>query len=141
MDVANETGYNTESDEKFEAVAVVVNEFNSREVVIAAVKEYTIQRGIDYKLYESEPTTFYAKCVQYRTSCDWLIRYYWVIRRYNGSLTCTRSTISQDHAKLDSDTIVEVIKLLVEAGLSIKVKSVITEVQSKYNYTISYCKA
>ncbi|XP_025638483.1 uncharacterized protein [Arachis hypogaea] len=123
-------------------------EFNSREVVIPSVKEYTIRRGVDYRVYESEPTTFYAKCVQYGTSCDWLIRvslmkrqYCWVIRRYNGSHTCTRSTISQDHAKLDSDTIAEAIKPLVEADPSIKVKSIIAEVQSKFNYTISYRKA
>ncbi|XP_015953780.1 uncharacterized protein LOC107478147 [Arachis duranensis] len=148
-------GYNTESDEEFEVPTVIVDgefvvgmEFNSREAVIAAVKEYTIQRGVDYRVYESEPTTFYAKCVHYGTSCDWLIRvslikrqYCWVIRRYNGSHTCMRSTISQDHAKLDSGTIAEAIKSLVEADPSLKVKSVIAEVQSKFNYTISYRKA
>ncbi|XP_025703870.1 uncharacterized protein [Arachis hypogaea] len=60
---------------------------------------------------------------------------------YNGSHTCTRATISQDHSKLDSNTIAEVIKPLVEVDPSIKVKSVITEVKSKFNYTISYQKA
>ncbi|RYQ85647.1 hypothetical protein Ahy_B10g105224 [Arachis hypogaea] len=67
--------------------------------------------------------------------------YCWVIRRYNGSHMCTKSTISQYHAKLDFDIIVEAIKPLVEADPSMKVKSVIAEVQSKFNYTISYCKA
>ncbi|MED6151529.1 hypothetical protein PIB30_083395 [Stylosanthes scabra] len=38
-------------------------EFNSRESVIKAVKEYTISRGVDYLVRESEPTTFYAQCV------------------------------------------------------------------------------
>ncbi|RYR42044.1 hypothetical protein Ahy_A08g038489 [Arachis hypogaea] len=78
---------------------------------------------------------------------DWRIRvsiirrkYCWVIRRYDGSHTCTRVTISQDHSKLDSNTIEEAIKPLVEADTSIKVKSVIAEVQSKFNYTISYRK-
>ncbi|RYQ98441.1 hypothetical protein Ahy_B08g094481 [Arachis hypogaea] len=82
------------------------------------------------------------------SGCDWLIRismvsrkYCWVIRRYNDSHTCTRATISQDHSKLDSSTIVEAIKPLVEADPSIKVKLVIAEVQSKFNYTISYRKA
>ncbi|RYQ92588.1 hypothetical protein Ahy_B09g098813 [Arachis hypogaea] len=39
-------------------------------------------------VYESEPLTFYAKCTQYGSGCDWLIRvsminrkYCWVIRR------------------------------------------------------------
>ncbi|RYQ85780.1 hypothetical protein Ahy_B10g105384 [Arachis hypogaea] len=123
-------------------------EFSSREAVIKAVKEYTIRRSVDYRVYESEPLTFYAKCTQYVSGCDWLIRvslisrkYCWVIRRYNGSHTCTRATISQDHLKLDSITIAEAIKPLVEAGPFLKVKSVIAEVQSKFNYTVSYRKA
>ncbi|XP_057734692.1 uncharacterized protein LOC130950174 [Arachis stenosperma] len=123
-------------------------EFGSREAVIKAIKEYTIRRSVDYRVYESEPLTFYAKCTQYGSGCDWLIRvsmisrkYCWVIRRYNGSHTCTRATISQDHSKLDSLTIAEAIKPLVEADPSLKVKSVIAEVQSKFNYTISYRKA
>ncbi|QHO04588.1 uncharacterized protein DS421_13g441480 [Arachis hypogaea] len=123
-------------------------EFSLREAVIKAMKDYTIRRGVDYRVYESEPTTFYAKCTQYDGGCDWLIRvtkmqkkYSWEIRRYNGSHTCTRSTISQDHSKLDSKTVAEAIKPLVEVDLSIKVKPVIAEVQSKFNYTISYRKA
>ncbi|RYR10309.1 hypothetical protein Ahy_B05g078784 [Arachis hypogaea] len=127
---------------------VIGMEFSSREVVVATIKDYTICRGVDYQVYESEPTIFYAKCVQYGNNCDWLIRvslirkkYCWEIRRYNGSHTCTRSTISQDHCKLDSDTIAEVIKPLVEANPSLKVRSVIADVQAKFNYTVSYRKA
>nr|XP_025625118.1 uncharacterized protein LOC112717245 [Arachis hypogaea] len=70
-------------------------EFSSREVVIKAIKEYTIRRSVDYR----------------------------------------------DHSKLDSNTIAEAIKPLVEADPSLKVKSVIAEVQSKFNYTVSYRKA
>ncbi|RYR10053.1 hypothetical protein Ahy_B05g078519 [Arachis hypogaea] len=123
-------------------------EFSSREEVIKAMKDYIIRRGVDYRVYESEPTTFYAKCTQYGKGCDWLIRvtkmqkkYCWEIRRYNGSHTCTRSTISQDHSKLDSKIVAEAIKPLVEVDPSLMVKSVIAEVQSKFNYTISYRKA
>ncbi|XP_016192031.1 uncharacterized protein LOC107632908 [Arachis ipaensis] len=122
-------------------------EFSSREAIIKAMKEYTLRRSVDYRVYESEPLTFYAKCTQYGSGCDWLIRvnmtsrkHCWVIRRYNGSHTCTRATISQDHSKLDSNTIAEAIKPLVEADPSLKVKSVIAEVQSKFNYTVSYRK-
>ncbi|RYQ93561.1 hypothetical protein Ahy_B09g099829 [Arachis hypogaea] len=123
-------------------------EFSSKEAIIKAIKEYTIRRSVDYRVYESEPLTFYAKCTQYGSGCDWLIRvsmirrkYCWVIRRYNGSHTCTRSTISQDHSKLDSTTIAEAIKPLVEADPALKVKSVIAEAQSKFNYIVSYRKA
>ncbi|XP_072074398.1 uncharacterized protein [Arachis hypogaea] len=95
-------------------------EFSSREAVIKAIKDYTIRRSVDYRVYESEPLTFYAKCTLYGSGCDWLIR---------------------DHSKLDSITIAEAIKQLVEADPSLKVKSVIAEVQSKFNYTVSYQKA
>ncbi|XP_016206297.1 uncharacterized protein LOC107646637 [Arachis ipaensis] len=82
-------------------------EFSSREAVIRAMKEVSMISR----------------------------KYYWIIRRYNGSHTCTKATISQDHLKLDSNTIAEAIKPLVEADPSLKVKSVIAEVQSKFNYT------
>ncbi|RYQ96622.1 hypothetical protein Ahy_B08g092445 [Arachis hypogaea] len=84
----------------------------------------------------------------YERGCDWLIRASlirkkgcWEIRRYNGRHTCTIGTISQDHSKLDSDTVAEAIRPLVETDPSIKVKSIIAEVQSRFNYTISYRKA
>ncbi|RYR15176.1 hypothetical protein Ahy_B04g071902 [Arachis hypogaea] len=123
-------------------------EFGSRESVISTIKSYTISRGVDYTVYESEPQTFYAKCKGYGAGCDWLIRASlirkkacWEIRRYNGKHTCTMGTISQDHAKLDSDTIADAIRPLVESDPSIKVKSIIAEVQSRFNYTVSYRKA
>ncbi|XP_057740420.1 uncharacterized protein LOC130957591 [Arachis stenosperma] len=50
---------------------------------------------------------------------------------------CTRSIVSQYHAKLDFDIIAKVIKPLVKADPSMEMKSVIAEVQSKFNYTIT----
>ncbi|XP_016205201.1 uncharacterized protein LOC107645634 [Arachis ipaensis] len=102
-------------------------EFGSRKSVISAIKNYSISRGVDYTVYESEPQIFYAKCKG--------------IRRYNGKHTYTVDTISQDHAKLDSDTIADAIRPLVKVDPSIKVKSVIAEVQCRFNYTVSYRKA
>ncbi|RYQ80096.1 hypothetical protein Ahy_Scaffold1g106732 isoform K [Arachis hypogaea] len=123
-------------------------EYRSRKSVVAAIRSFTISRGVDYDVFESEPQTFYAKCKMYGRGCDWLIRASlirrkgcWEIRRYNGRHTCTIGTISQDHSKLDSDTVAEAIRPLVESDPSIKVKSIIAEVQSRFNYTISYRKA
>ncbi|XP_016186200.1 uncharacterized protein LOC107627905 [Arachis ipaensis] len=111
----------------------------------AAAEDGEFSVGMEFGSRES---TFYAKCKGYGAGCDWLIRASlirkkacWEIRRYNGKHTCTMGTISQDHAKLDSDTIADAIRPLVEADPSIKVKSIIAEVQSKFNYTISYRKA
>ncbi|XP_015952508.1 uncharacterized protein LOC107477056 [Arachis duranensis] len=123
-------------------------EYSSRKSVVAAIRSFTIAKGVEYEVYESEPQTFYAKCKMYGRGCDWLIRASlirkkgcWEIRRYNGSHTCTIGTISQDHSKLDSDTVADTIRPLVETDPSIKVKSIIAEVQSRFNYTISYRKA
>ncbi|XP_057745381.1 uncharacterized protein LOC130963268 [Arachis stenosperma] len=44
--------------------------FGSRESVISTIKSYTISRGVDYTVYESEPQTFYAKCKGYGAGCD-----------------------------------------------------------------------
>ncbi|RYR67017.1 hypothetical protein Ahy_A03g013234 isoform A [Arachis hypogaea] len=123
-------------------------EFGSRESVISAIKSYTISRGVDYIVYESKPQTFYVKCKGYGVECDWLIRanlirkkVQWEIRRYNGEHMCTMGTISQYHGKLDSDTIVNAIRPLIEAKPLIKVKSIITKDQSRSNYIVSYYRA
>ncbi|MED6141735.1 hypothetical protein PIB30_106481 [Stylosanthes scabra] len=75
-------GYYSDSEEEFEGnyemdgptyvpggEFAIGMEFNSRESVIKAVKEYTISRGVDYWVRESEPTTFYARCVQHAANC------------------------------------------------------------------------
>ncbi|RYR39232.1 hypothetical protein Ahy_A09g044730 [Arachis hypogaea] len=57
-------------------------EFSSREAVIKAVKDYSIRRSVYYRLFESESLTFYAKCTQYGSGCDWLIRVSLISRKY-----------------------------------------------------------
>ncbi|RYR61909.1 hypothetical protein Ahy_A04g019159 [Arachis hypogaea] len=75
-----------------------------------------------------------AECLIRKKAC-------WEIRRYNGKHTCTMGMISHDHTKLDSDTIVDAIRTLVEADSLINVKSIIAKLQSRFNYTINYYKA
>ncbi|RYR36467.1 hypothetical protein Ahy_A09g041432 [Arachis hypogaea] len=89
-------------------------EYSSRKSVVATIRSYTIFRGVDYNVYESKPHTFYAECKMYGRGYDWIIRASlirkkgcWKIRRYNGRHTCTIGTISQDHSKLDSNTVAE----------------------------------
>ncbi|RYQ98584.1 hypothetical protein Ahy_B07g086333 [Arachis hypogaea] len=113
----------------------------SRESVISTIRSYTIAKGVDYIVYELKPQIFYTKCKRYGTGCDWLIRASliqkkgcWEIRRYNGKNMCTMGMISQEHAKLDSNTIADAIRPLIEVNPSVKVRSIIEEVQSKFNY-------
>ncbi|RYR47403.1 hypothetical protein Ahy_A07g033331 isoform B [Arachis hypogaea] len=49
-------------------------EYSSIKIVIAVIWNYTIPRGVDYVVYESEPETFYAKCKTYGCKYDWLIQ-------------------------------------------------------------------
>ncbi|XP_015933132.1 uncharacterized protein LOC107459414 [Arachis duranensis] len=107
------TGVADAEDEEF----WIGMEYSSRKSVVASIRSFTIAKGVDYEVYESEPQTFYAKCKMYGRGCDWLIRASlirkkgcWEIRRYNGRHTCTIETISQDHFKLDSDTVAEAIR-------------------------------
>ncbi|XP_025627850.1 uncharacterized protein [Arachis hypogaea] len=81
--------------------------YSSRKSIVAAIRSFTIAKGVDYEVYESEPQTFYTKCKMYG-------------RGY---------------------TVADAIRPLVETDPSIKVKSIIAEVQSRFNYTISYRKA
>ncbi|RYQ99827.1 hypothetical protein Ahy_B07g087839 [Arachis hypogaea] len=101
-------------------------EFSYRETVIKAMKDYTIQKCLDYRMYESELTTFYAKCTQYGAGCNWLIR---VSKMWKKSFEAR----FQHNCRSN--------KAVGRVDPSIKVKSVIAEVQSKFNYTINYCKA
>ncbi|RYR34320.1 hypothetical protein Ahy_A10g049122 [Arachis hypogaea] len=45
-------------------------EYSSRKSVVAVIKSYTISRGVNYNVYESEPQTFYAKCKKYGHGCN-----------------------------------------------------------------------
>ncbi|RYQ97256.1 hypothetical protein Ahy_B08g093283 [Arachis hypogaea] len=118
-------------------------EYSSRNSVVATIRSYTITKGVDYNVYEPEPQKSYAKCNSYGRGWAWLIRASLIRKkiRYNGRHTCNMGMISQDHSKLDSDTDAEAIRQLVELDPSMKVKSIIAEVQSRFNYTISYRKA
>ncbi|RYR18954.1 hypothetical protein Ahy_B03g063580 [Arachis hypogaea] len=108
-----------------------------------SIKRYIISRRIDYTVYELS----HRHSMQNAKGCDWLIRASLIrkkdcseIKRYNGKHMCNMGTISQDHAKLDTYTIADAIRSLDEAE-SIKVKSIIAEVQSRFNYIVSYRKA
>ncbi|KAL4300358.1 hypothetical protein AHAS_Ahas17G0192900 [Arachis hypogaea] len=38
-------------------------EFSSREAGVMEIRNYTISKGVDYRVYEFELLTFYAKCL------------------------------------------------------------------------------
>ena len=121
--------------------------FSNREVIVRAVKNYSISRSVDYKVHESELLTFYCKCKHFGSGCHWLIRVsfrknqdIWEVRKYNGPHTCTSAMLSQDHTKLDSNMIAQYIEPMVRADPSLKVKNVIAKIQNRYGYLTTYPK-
>ena len=96
------------------------NAIQDREVVVQAIKSHNISKVVDYRMHDLEPMTFYRKCIRYGVNCGWLARasfnknkHIWLIRKYSGPHTYARTRISQDHMKLDSDTVTQCIEPMV----------------------------
>ncbi|XP_050876622.1 uncharacterized protein LOC127080336 [Lathyrus oleraceus] len=64
----------------------------------------------------------------------------WKIGKLGGPHTCTTTSMSQDHRKLNSEMISKSIMKLVNHDASLKVKVIIAHVAEKYRYIISYKK-
>ncbi|XP_057723475.1 uncharacterized protein LOC130939381 [Arachis stenosperma] len=84
--------------------------FPNRETPMLAVKNYNIRRSAEYKVVESDQTS------------------------------CLASSVSQDHAQLDSNVICQHIFSMVHADATICVKVLQGSVESAYGYKVSYKK-
>ncbi|XP_020992300.2 uncharacterized protein LOC107477298 [Arachis duranensis] len=84
--------------------------FLNRETAMLAVKNYNIRRGAEYKVVESDQAS------------------------------CLATSMSQDHAQLDSDVICHHIHPMVQADATICVKVLQGSVESAYGYKVSYKK-
>ncbi|MED6210769.1 hypothetical protein PIB30_067237 [Stylosanthes scabra] len=48
--------------------------FQSKEKVLLALKNYSIRRGVEYKVFESDHDKYHGKCKEFGNGCNWLIR-------------------------------------------------------------------
>ncbi|XP_052882757.1 uncharacterized protein LOC128291605 [Gossypium arboreum] len=85
---------------------------------------------------------------RFEKGCNWRIRaafiqkyQIWEIRKFVGPHTCTSTRMTEDHRKLDSKTICTCIMPMVEDMPTIKVWVLITEMQARFQYRVSYRKA
>ncbi|XP_019423103.1 PREDICTED: uncharacterized protein LOC109360782 [Lupinus angustifolius] len=97
---------------------------------------------------ESRPDRYVAKCKHFGAGCEWRIRAcynvkrdYWEIRKISGTHSCVSMVVSQDHSKLNSSFIADLIVNLVSADPSIPVKALVKWVVSRFGYTVTYRKA
>ncbi|XP_057747802.1 uncharacterized protein LOC130966996 [Arachis stenosperma] len=69
--------------------------FQSKEEAVLSVKDYSIRRGVEYRVMESDSLKYQGRCKEFGNGCTWLIRIVmrkrkstWEVRRYNGPHTC-----------------------------------------------------
>ncbi|XP_016171607.1 uncharacterized protein LOC107613922 [Arachis ipaensis] len=80
----------------------------TKEEVVMSVKDYSIPRGVQYRVMESDHLKYLGRCKEFGNGCTWMIRValrqrksIWDVRRYNEAHTCLATLISSDHRQLD----------------------------------------
>ncbi|XP_015959398.1 uncharacterized protein LOC107483280 [Arachis duranensis] len=65
--------------------------FQNKDEAVLSVKDYSIRRGVEYQVLESDHLKYHGKCKEFDKGCSWLIRILlrarkgtWEVRRYNG---------------------------------------------------------
>ncbi len=122
--------------------------FRCKEECIYAIKRYNMKISVDYKVSVSTPTIYVGECWKAAEGCNWRVRaafirssQMWEIRKFVGPHTCTSTRMTEDHGKLDSKTICTCIMPMVKDMPTVKVSVLITEMQARFQYRVSYRKA
>ncbi|XP_015955797.1 uncharacterized protein LOC107480167 [Arachis duranensis] len=121
--------------------------FQSKDEAVLSVKDYSIRRGVEYRVIESDHLKYHGKCKEFDKGCSWLIRVAlrarkgtWEVRRYNGSHTCLATSISSDHRQLDYHVICARILPMVRADAAVTVKVFQQATEADYGFRPSYRK-
>ncbi|XP_015942789.1 uncharacterized protein LOC107468065 [Arachis duranensis] len=68
--------------------------FQNKDEVVMSVKDYSIHRGVEYRVLESDHLKYHEKCKEFGKGCSWLIRISlrarkgtWEVRRTNAAVT------------------------------------------------------
>ncbi|PPR85181.1 hypothetical protein GOBAR_AA35506 [Gossypium barbadense] len=127
---------------------LVGQRFESKEECVFAIKRYSMNISVDYKVAVSKPTLYIGECWKSVEGCNWRVRaafiqksQMWEIRKFVGPHTCTSIRMTEDHGKLDSKTICTFIMPMVKDMPTIKVSVLIAEMQARFQYRVSYRKA
>ncbi|XP_052110295.1 uncharacterized protein LOC127741586 [Arachis duranensis] len=119
----------------------------SKDEAVLSVKDYSIRRGVEYRVIESNHLKYHGKCKEFGKGCSWLIRValharkgIWEVRRYNGPHTCLATSISSDHRQLDYHVICARILPMVRADAVVTVKVLQQATEADYGFRPSYRK-
>ncbi|XP_017640144.1 uncharacterized protein LOC108481536 [Gossypium arboreum] len=127
---------------------LVGQRFESKEECVFAIKRYSMNISMDYKVAVSKPILYIGECWKSAEGCNWRVRaafiqksQMWEIRKFVGPHTCTSICMTEDHGKLDSKTICTFIMPMVKDMPTIKFSVLIAEMQVRFQYQVSYRKA
>ncbi|XP_015944116.1 uncharacterized protein LOC107469252 [Arachis duranensis] len=106
---------------------------------------YSIRRGVQYKVVESDYRRCVGKCSEFGNGCTWLIRLslrqhkgIWEVKRYNGPHTCLATSISSDHRSLDYHVIATFIMPMVRADASVNIKVLLNATAAHFGFRPTY---
>ncbi|KAK5772995.1 hypothetical protein PVK06_049298 [Gossypium arboreum] len=118
---------------------LVGQRFESKEECVFAIKRYSINISVDYKVAVSKLTLYIGECWKSAEGCNWRVRavfiqksQMWEIRKFVGPHTCTSTRTTEDHGKLDFKTICRFIMPMVKDMQTIKVSVLIAEMQARF---------
>ncbi|RYR02336.1 hypothetical protein Ahy_B06g081138 isoform C [Arachis hypogaea] len=106
---------------------------------------YSIRRGVQYKVVESDYRRYVGKCSEFGNGCTWLIRMslrqwkgIWEVKRYNGPHTCLASSISSDHRSLDYHVISTFIMPMVRADAAVNINVLQNATAAHFGFRPTY---
>ncbi|KAH1222506.1 hypothetical protein GmHk_12G035645 [Glycine max] len=125
-------------------------EFDSKDAVKNAVKQYVMKVHQSFKVVESKTNKYVICCVNKNAECP--CPFYmraiiskktdtWKVTQWGGPHTCLNMTMTQDHEKLDSDLIVTCVVDMIREDSSIKISLIQERINSEFAYKVSYKKA
>ncbi|XP_057740552.1 uncharacterized protein LOC130957725 [Arachis stenosperma] len=123
----------------------VGQQFPDKEEALLSVKTYSIRRGVQYKVVESDYRRYVGKCFEFGNGCTWLIRLslrqrkgVWEVKRYNGPHTCLAPSIFSDHRSLDYHVISAFIMPMVRADASVSIKVLLNATATHFGFRPTY---
>ncbi|RYR48082.1 hypothetical protein Ahy_A07g034071 isoform F [Arachis hypogaea] len=123
----------------------VGQQFQDKDEALLSVKSYSIRRGVQYKVLESDHRKYVGKCSEFGNGCTWLIRLslrkrkgIWEVKRYNGPHTCLATSISSDHRSLDYHVISAFIMPMVRADASVSIKVLLNATAAHFGFRPTY---
>ncbi|KAL5184407.1 hypothetical protein HKD37_17G048115 [Glycine soja] len=125
-------------------------EFDSKDAVKNALKQYVMKVHQSFKVVESKSNKYVVCCLNKNAECP--CPFYmrailskkidtWKVTQWGGPHTCLNMTMTQDHEKLDSNLIATCVVGMVREDPLIKISLIQERINSEFAYKVSYKKA